>query len=307
MVREDRNLVRALRRLSRQSTGPTVIRAEIVQEAFRGTPPRVVAEHHRCDVRTVRRWVRRVANEGLAGLADKPRTGRPVMTEEAQRALVCLTRRIPTNGVTWTVRDLAATVGVSVGQAHVWMRESRLRRLVRAPRRILRASTATSPSSDLLGVWCTSESAVIVFTVGPKQARIPKTGRQRIDAAMDLPPNALARTLRVVASRNAHQSRFDLRAFLDILRCRSRNREMVLVHGPSTDVLSLADGTTAIEVPSVAGVVDLLHQWYALQDRVRWGVHAGVVLLDAACMCVLEDLNGTPDLLSPPELRALLR
>jgi transposase len=306
-MRGNRNLLRALRRLSKRSTEPAGARAGIVRAVLEGTPPRVVAARNQCDVRTVRRWVNRVANEGLGGLADKPRSGRPVMTEAAQRARVSLTHRIPPNGTAWTVRDLASAVGVSVGQAHLWMRDSRLRRILRAPRRIVRASTATSPSSDLLGTWCTCDSAVIVFAVGHKQARIARAGRKRIDAALEVPPDALARTLRVVATQGSLRPTSDLAAFVDILRSRSANRDLVLVHGPSTEVPSVAKRIVLLEVPSVAGVVNLLHQWYALQDRDRWGVHAGVMLLDAACMCVLEDMTGETDLLSPPELRALLR
>ena len=42
-----------------------------------GLPPSQIAELLDCHPATVRRWIGRFNGEGLAGLADRPRSGRP--------------------------------------------------------------------------------------------------------------------------------------------------------------------------------------------------------------------------------------
>ncbi|MEU9213911.1 helix-turn-helix domain-containing protein [Streptomyces sp. NPDC048415] len=51
--------------------------ARIVLLAAGGCPARRIAEIVRVDVSTVVRWRDRCAREGLAGLDDRPRSGRP--------------------------------------------------------------------------------------------------------------------------------------------------------------------------------------------------------------------------------------
>jgi transposase len=45
--------------------------------SLRGLPPAQVAELLGCHPATVRRWISRFNDEGAAGLADRPRSGRP--------------------------------------------------------------------------------------------------------------------------------------------------------------------------------------------------------------------------------------
>ena len=52
-------------------------RAVMVLLSLRGLPPSQIAELMGCHPATVRRWVGRFNDEGLAGLADRPRSGRP--------------------------------------------------------------------------------------------------------------------------------------------------------------------------------------------------------------------------------------
>jgi transposase len=42
-----------------------------------GWPPSAIAELLGCDPATVRRWIHRDHQHGVAGLADQPRSGRP--------------------------------------------------------------------------------------------------------------------------------------------------------------------------------------------------------------------------------------
>jgi Winged helix-turn helix len=52
-------------------------RAVMVLLSLHGLPPSQIAELPDCHPATVRRWIIRFNNEGLAGLADRPRSGRP--------------------------------------------------------------------------------------------------------------------------------------------------------------------------------------------------------------------------------------
>ena len=52
-------------------------RAVMVLLSLHGLPPAQIAELLDCHPATVRRWISRFNREGLAGLADRPRSGRP--------------------------------------------------------------------------------------------------------------------------------------------------------------------------------------------------------------------------------------
>jgi transposase len=54
-------------------------RAVIVLLSAHGLPSAMIAELLDCHPATVRRWISRFDDEGLAGLADRPRSGRPVL------------------------------------------------------------------------------------------------------------------------------------------------------------------------------------------------------------------------------------
>jgi transposase len=54
-------------------------RAVMVLLSAHGLPPAMIAELLDCHPATVRRWIARFNDEGLAGLADRPRSGRPVL------------------------------------------------------------------------------------------------------------------------------------------------------------------------------------------------------------------------------------
>ncbi|MFV2104022.1 helix-turn-helix domain-containing protein [Micromonospora sp. LOL_024] len=92
-----------------------VMRARIVCDAARGDSNAVIARRHEITVDTVRRWRDRFAEQGLAGLADRPRSGRPARFTPVQvaevKALACqLPAETGTPLSKWTCPDLAAWV-----------------------------------------------------------------------------------------------------------------------------------------------------------------------------------------------------
>ncbi len=89
-----------------------VIRARIVLAAADGRANAVIAADLGLHVDTVRRWRRRFCAHGLAGLADRPRSGRPPRFTPVQvvevKALACTPP--PDSGVPlarWSVAELA--------------------------------------------------------------------------------------------------------------------------------------------------------------------------------------------------------
>ncbi len=88
-------------------------RAEIVLLAARGWANARIARHLRVDENTVRTWRGRFAAGGLAGLADRPRTGRPRRISALERAEVCaLACQLPAETevplARWSCPELAA-------------------------------------------------------------------------------------------------------------------------------------------------------------------------------------------------------
>ncbi|MDG4762511.1 IS630 family transposase [Solwaraspora sp. WMMD406] len=92
-----------------------VIRARIVRDAARGHSNAAIARRHQVTVDTVRRWRGRYADEGMAGLTDRPRSGRPPRLTPVQiaevKALACqLPAETGTPLSKWNCPDLAREV-----------------------------------------------------------------------------------------------------------------------------------------------------------------------------------------------------
>jgi transposase len=76
---------------SRTEPAGLVHRAQIIWLALTGSRVAAIAAHlHVCD-RTIRRWIDRFNTQGLDGLRDQRRTGRPPTYTEAQRSEVVAT------------------------------------------------------------------------------------------------------------------------------------------------------------------------------------------------------------------------
>jgi len=104
-----------LKRLAQARTEPArrVERARIIWLALQGERVPAIATAIGCGERTVRRWLKRFAAHGLAGLQDAPRAGRPPTYTADQVGVVIATAL--TNPATldlpfacWTLDRLAA-------------------------------------------------------------------------------------------------------------------------------------------------------------------------------------------------------
>nr|WP_165969566.1 helix-turn-helix domain-containing protein [Nonomuraea terrae] len=83
-------------------------RAVMVLLSVHGLSPAQIAELLECDASTVRRWIGRFSHHGVAGLADRPRSGRPRIG--GPRLLARITALLEQAGP-WTVPKLWQYLG----------------------------------------------------------------------------------------------------------------------------------------------------------------------------------------------------
>ncbi|ALG09163.1 helix-turn-helix domain-containing protein [Kibdelosporangium phytohabitans] len=112
-----------LREWSTQS-GPRANRAAMVLMAADGMPLTEIARRLRTTRSTVAAWCNRYRDEGVDGLRDRPRQGRPRVIHDVE--LMLRTLITSPNGQAWrrwSTRSLAGEVGASNGSvARVWRR-----------------------------------------------------------------------------------------------------------------------------------------------------------------------------------------
>jgi transposase len=118
----------------------------------------------------VSRIRRRFAEQRLAGLRDRPRTGRPVSIDGRKRAqVVAMTLKPPPPGIThWSSRDLASEVGMSHSTVHRIWRAHDLQ-----PHRIQTFKFSTDPAAedkihDVVGLYLNPPSNAVVLSVDEK-------------------------------------------------------------------------------------------------------------------------------------------
>ena len=115
----DLEVLRALVR-ARTTEQRLVQRARIVLHAAQGTPNRTIAIEVGVAPMTVLLWRNKYARDGLTGLADEPRPGRPpTYSREDRDRVIALTLEPPSDGTThWSARRLGKRLGMS--ETTVW-------------------------------------------------------------------------------------------------------------------------------------------------------------------------------------------
>jgi transposase len=118
----------------------------------------------------VSRLRRRFAEEGLTGLQDKPRSGRPPTISDRKRArIVALTLKEPGHGLThWSTRELAAQVGVSQSTVHRIWKAHDLK-----PHQVETFKFSTDPDAeakihDVVGLYLNPPAKAVVLSVDEK-------------------------------------------------------------------------------------------------------------------------------------------
>jgi transposase len=126
----------AVGRLAHSRTAPArqVERARIVWQASQGQMAAAVAAELRLTAHTVREWIKRFNTQGLAGLQDQPRTGRPPTYTPEQVATAIAAALTDPKGLdlpfaSWTLDRLAAYLSE---HKRIAIKRSRLDEILRA-------------------------------------------------------------------------------------------------------------------------------------------------------------------------------
>jgi len=161
-----------LERLHRAPSTPAGLsrRARAVLLMAQSVPGVAIAERVGYTVVQVSRLRRRFAEHGVAGLHDRPRSGRPPMITARKRAqIVALTLKPPAPGLThWSTRDLARKAGVSHGTVHRIWRAHALK-----PHRVSTFKFTTDPAAedkihDVVGLYLNPPTNAVVLSLDEK-------------------------------------------------------------------------------------------------------------------------------------------
>jgi transposase len=106
-----------LERWARRPTSAQALalRCRIVLAAAEGEPSIQIAARLGCSKDTVGKWRGRFARQGLDGLHDEPRPGKPrsIGDEQIERVIVKTLEQSPPNATHWSTRSMAAATGMS--------------------------------------------------------------------------------------------------------------------------------------------------------------------------------------------------
>jgi transposase len=161
-----------LRRVVRTPSSPqqAVTRARIVLRAAEGATNRQIAREVGMSELRVGGWRTRFLREGLAGLADQPRSGRPRTIDDATiQRVIAKTLEPPPGGEShWSIERLARATGVSATSvARIW-REHRLK-----PHQTRTFKYSTDPELeakviDIVGLYLDPPEGALVLCVDEK-------------------------------------------------------------------------------------------------------------------------------------------
>jgi transposase len=171
---------RELERIVRASTSEQrlVKRARVALLAEKGLSNEEIAPLAGLSAHKVGKWRHRIAAEGISGLADRPRAGGPRRYGHDERLRVFQTAcSPPPEGESqWTVRSLAAAVGIGKSQTHAILSQADLK-----PHQVRSWLTSIDPEfetkqAEVCGLYLNPPEGAIVVSIDEKtsiQAKAP--------------------------------------------------------------------------------------------------------------------------------------
>lgn len=302
-----------LERLSRTPSAPNQLaqRARIVLRAAEGATNREIAAELGLSLPTVGQWRTAFVREGSAGLADRPRSGRPPKHDEATAALIVAKALEPPPAGTshWSVRDLARELSLPPTTVHRVLRANRVK-----PHQVRTFKHSKDPQlaakvCDIVGLYLDPPEGALVICVDEK------TQIQALDRTQPLLPLRPG-----LAERRTHDyvrhGTTNLYAALEIAsgqvvgECRPRHRHQeflaflrrVVREFPEGELAIVLDNSSTHSTPEVkrwlarhkrvsfhftptgASWMNLVECWFSILTRkqVRRGTYASVPELVAA-------------------------
>ena len=161
-----------LRGIVRAPTSPqrAVSRARIVLRAAEGATNRQIAGELGTSEVAVGRWRAKFAAEGLAGLADRPRSGRPRTLDEATvNRVIAKTLEPPPAGEShWSVRRLAEETGLAPASVHRIWTQHRLKPHQTRTFKHSRDPELQAKVIDIVGLYLDPPEGALVLCVDEK-------------------------------------------------------------------------------------------------------------------------------------------
>ena len=251
-----------------------VMRARVVLAASQGETNQDIAPRVGLTVSRVRYWRGRFTTERLAGLEDRPRSGRPPVYTDADRVRVVETACTKPPATThWSVRELAAATGVGRETVHRLLRQAELK-----PHRVGSFSRSSDPEFvtkliDVVGLYLDPPEHAIVLCVDEKtqiqaldrtQPRLPMRPKQierhthdyKRHGTVQLYAALEVATGHVSAQTTKRHRSLEFTAFLD----------MLLVRYPEGDLLVVLDNVSSHHSAEV-------RTWQALPGHERVSFH----------------------------------
>lgn len=266
---------------------------------------------------------RRFCEEGMAGLKERPRSGRPPTISAAKSArIVALTLKKPPCGLTqWSTREMAERVGVSHTTVHRIWRDHALQ-----PHRIETFKFTTDPRAeekirDVIGLYLNPPANAIVLSVDEKTQI---QALERTQPLLALRPNLPARQThdyrrhgltslyaalevasgKVVGECSKRHTASDFLRFLKSLNRRYQGRTLhVVLDNSSThktpDVLKWLKAHPNIQfhfTPTSASWLNMIEAWFGILTRksVRRGSFVSVKGLIRHIRSYIDHWNEHP-------------
>ena len=146
------------------------LRAKIALLSTDGMTAEAVAEKFDTHPETVRRWRRRFEKEGIDGLSDRQRSGRPTEISKAvtKKVLDLTTKRIPKEATHWSVRLMAKYAEITQWQVRQIWAAADLK-----PHRIKTFKISNDPDfaekvMDVVGLYMNPPTNAMVLSVDEK-------------------------------------------------------------------------------------------------------------------------------------------
>lgn len=147
-----------------------VTRAKIILSLSEGQSPSIVAKAQRVSEKTLHKWKNRFLEEGIAGLEDKFRSGRPTVIDEetVKKVLKLTTERVPRESNYWSVQLMAEYAGITTWQVRQIWAAADLK-----PHRIKTFKISNDPNFadkviDIVGLYMDPPRNALVLSVDEK-------------------------------------------------------------------------------------------------------------------------------------------
>jgi len=145
-------------------------RAKILLSLDERNSPTEIARAQQVSCKTVHKWKNRFLEDGLEGLYDKPRSGRPTVIDEktVKKVLKLTTEQVPHEATHWSVQLMAEYAGITTWQVRQIWKAADLK-----PHRLKTFKISNDPNFaekvvDIVGLYMNPPSNALVLSVDEK-------------------------------------------------------------------------------------------------------------------------------------------